>query len=495
MSHKILIADDSLTIQKVIKITLANEPFDIAVCSSDAELEQSIIDEKPNIVLLDFNLSEDKTGYELSKEIHSLVSNVKILMLYGTFDTIDEDMLQEANVDHKIVKPFDGTKFINLCRSMSQSLSDTKISFVELTVDNDNEDDDSFEPVIEDEISDDWVMNSPQTISNTKIEKPQHKDTSPVSRPATSSILQKDLAEWGMEVPGVIGGTSVSSMDIPEVIKEASLSQDEVEALTDGAFASLTSNSSNAEMITQEQIDAMAGASFGKSTNLQQAQIDNIVENKNDPIIPDSSDLEYPDIEAMQKAAPTSELVSLDQLAPEDDYIIDIEDKTGEFVIENGSLGIGTSTEEEVRAIERQIEDEMEEDLWKADGEEIEEDSIPSELSSVTTGQEPMDDIPVVEPHKLYNVMKNSPELSQMLDQQAPSDFPEDVMKESSTHFEVTEDLKEKLKEQLTPIVQEFVKQYCRENIEKIAWEVIPDLAENLIKKEIQKISNSILNS
>ena len=490
MSHKILIADDSLTIQKVIKITLANEPFEIAVCSNSAELEQSVLTEKPNIVLLDFNLSEDKTGYELSKEIHALASDVQILMLYGTFDTIDEDMLEDANVAHKIVKPFDGTKFINLCRLMAQQSASQGIQSIskEIVEDKDEQDffdnsdnsdnsDDSFEPVVEEDISDDWVMNSPQTADENiealhTLNKESEEQKSPNQQTLQTSALEKDLADWGMEVPGVIAGANQGPLNIPEVIEEAGLSQ--------------------------EEVDALAGGSFGKKANLNQAQVDNIVEDKNEPIIPDSSDLEYPDMQATQdtpKTGPTSKLISLDELQPEEPAheAIELSDDTGEFVIENSDLGLGTSTEEEVHAIEKQIEDEVEEDLWKADGFEDSDQSsssTPSELNN-----DSLDDIPTVEPHKLYEVMQETPELAHMVDQGAPSDFPADVMEEShEASFEVTEDLKEKLKEQLTPVVEDFVKQYCQENIEKIAWEVIPDLAENLIKKEIQKISKSILN-
>ena len=100
MKHKILIADDSLTIQKVIKITLANEPFELFECVNAQELENKINEVKPSIVLLDFNLSEDKTGYDLTREIKSSLPNTKILMLFGTFDTVDETLLAESGVSH-----------------------------------------------------------------------------------------------------------------------------------------------------------------------------------------------------------------------------------------------------------------------------------------------------------------------------------------------------------------------------------------------------------
>jgi uncharacterized hydantoinase/oxoprolinase family protein len=37
-----------------------------------------------------------------------------------------------------------------------------------------------------------------------------------------------------------------------------------------------------------------------------------------------------------------------------------------------------------------------------------------------------------------------------------------------------------------------MVKEVCSQSAEKVAWEVIPDLAENLIRKEIKNLSDSI---
>jgi hypothetical protein len=41
-------------------------------------------------------------------------------------------------------------------------------------------------------------------------------------------------------------------------------------------------------------------------------------------------------------------------------------------------------------------------------------------------------------------------------------------------------------------MIEDLVREYCRQTAEKIAWEVIPDLAENLIRKELKDISVSL---
>ena len=94
MNHKVLLADDSLTIQKVIKITLANQPFDIVDCISDDELFKKLPQVQPELVFLDFNLSEKYSGYELASKIKAVVPSARILLLLGTFDTIDDAAME-----------------------------------------------------------------------------------------------------------------------------------------------------------------------------------------------------------------------------------------------------------------------------------------------------------------------------------------------------------------------------------------------------------------
>ena len=43
-------------------------------------------------------------------------------------------------------------------------------------------------------------------------------------------------------------------------------------------------------------------------------------------------------------------------------------------------------------------------------------------------------------------------------------------------------------------LVQEIVDQSNTEVAEKVAWEIIPDLAENLIRKEVESLSKKVQN-
>ena len=92
MSTRILIVDDSTTIQKVISIMLASEPYELVQCYSEEELKSKYSDQKFNLVLLDFGFSSRKVGYELIREVHGMFPDCPILMMLGTFDNVDESL-------------------------------------------------------------------------------------------------------------------------------------------------------------------------------------------------------------------------------------------------------------------------------------------------------------------------------------------------------------------------------------------------------------------
>lgn len=73
-----------------------------------------------------------------------------------------------------------------------------------------------------------------------------------------------------------------------------------------------------------------------------------------------------------------------------------------------------------------------------------------------------------------------------------PADAPQISTNPTSAEAIDQKELVEALKQALTPVVEQFVKEYCSKKIEQVAWEVIPDLAENLIRSEIKEISQTI---
>jgi DNA-binding response OmpR family regulator len=114
MSKKLLLADDSVTIQKVVGLVFANKEYDLqCVSNGDAAFEQ-ISFERPDIVLADVNMP-GKNGFELCSAVKNnpTSSRVPVLLLVGAFDSFDEEQARSAGADGWIVKPFDSQDLID----------------------------------------------------------------------------------------------------------------------------------------------------------------------------------------------------------------------------------------------------------------------------------------------------------------------------------------------------------------------------------------------
>ena len=120
MSYRILLADDSETIHKVMTYTFMNGPFELEIASTKDEVNQKLVQKSYDIILLDFGLSELFNGYEVARELRVKADQSGIVMLFGSFDTIDEGQLNEAGVREKITKPFDSQHLIKICEAIVQ---------------------------------------------------------------------------------------------------------------------------------------------------------------------------------------------------------------------------------------------------------------------------------------------------------------------------------------------------------------------------------------
>ena len=105
---KLLVADDSLTIQKVIRLALTNEGYEIHSVSDGKDALAQISLFKPDIVLLDVSLPE-RTAFDIRKELlaQSDLKQIKCILMSSAFEKVDEEQYQALGFDGKLTKPFD----------------------------------------------------------------------------------------------------------------------------------------------------------------------------------------------------------------------------------------------------------------------------------------------------------------------------------------------------------------------------------------------------
>jgi CheY-like chemotaxis protein len=457
MAEKILVADDSLTIQKVIAITLANTDYELVECLSHKELVSSLESNEFDLVLLDFNLSDSKTGYELGKEIKNLSSKTSILAMLGTFDSVDEGELAESGISDKIVKPFESEKFIQKCRSLIEGTTE------EVEVDLDSSESfgsaetetEEIEEEIE-EIGSDWVVDSPkpEDESSSTLEQDDQKPiVANFDDNVAKDALSEEMNSWGMEVPSVIGEETEFGV-FPPKIEEHS------------------------EIIVDDGLDTA---------------LEELSDELSEEALPSESDLVYPEFDSTDD-------FSLEE-SDEGEEDEDVTDPSFEMPADFNS------TEDLSSAIDEEIDGD---DFWAVDAEDIEPTSEVESISEPleeqvstadndlsfdkTTDLNDLEDIAEEEVDQIFTDLENeidSEKESYHVEESIPAqNFSTPA---AAVEFDSDEIISE-VKSAITPVLEELVKKFCKDKIEQVAWEVIPDLAENLIKKEIKDIANSLEN-
>ena len=385
MTSRVLVADDSLTIQKVIGITLANSGYELVECVNEEELFRKIQSNHFDLILLDFNLSDSRSGYELSKQINNVMPGAAIIVMLGTFDTIDESQFSSCGISDKIVKPFESSKFIKKCRDLLEGIRLTPSLFQETKVESD--------AVVES--SDDldlWKVDSPHMASKVEVE--EEVDLASYGSETTSlDPLASEIEGWGFQTSNYLEEKFQKAF--PPVIEEQ----------TDHHVIERLQSSSS---FIQEENDSMKD------------------DDETDPSFEVPEDLNRNLLTEIDEEISAEAFWAVDEIVP-------------------------------VRAEEY------------ADIQETNLEEVTTDLTET-----------------IHNFKESESKVSAAASKVVSTEEVDTII-----HMDQDE-LVEKLKISLRPMIEEMVREFCRQNAEKVAWEVIPDLAENLIRKELKEISDSV---
>ena len=108
MRRKLLLADDSVTIQRVVELTFSGEDIDVVAVSDGEQAIARMSADPPDIVLADIAMPK-KNGYEVAAFVkeHPTLSKVPVLLLAGAFEPVDEERARRVKCDGVLVKPFE----------------------------------------------------------------------------------------------------------------------------------------------------------------------------------------------------------------------------------------------------------------------------------------------------------------------------------------------------------------------------------------------------
>ena len=107
MPVKILVADDSVTMRRILELTFAGEDATVtAVESGDAAVARAS-ELRPDIVFADVSMNSD--GYKVAASIKSTpgLEQTAVILLASQKHPYDEGKARNAGVDDHVLKPFD----------------------------------------------------------------------------------------------------------------------------------------------------------------------------------------------------------------------------------------------------------------------------------------------------------------------------------------------------------------------------------------------------
>jgi CheY-like chemotaxis protein len=119
MAKRILLADDSITIQKVISITFASEDYDLTIVGDGEAAIQKAREVKPDLIMADVAMP-GKNGYEVCSFVKNDpgLKQTPVLLLAGTFEPLNKDEAIKAGADDSIVKPFESQELLDKVREL-----------------------------------------------------------------------------------------------------------------------------------------------------------------------------------------------------------------------------------------------------------------------------------------------------------------------------------------------------------------------------------------
>ncbi len=132
MSQRLLLADDSITIQKVVELILAEEDFEIKSVNNGEEALAVISSFMPDLILADIEMPK-MNGYQLCEIIkrNPATNTIPVILLTGAFEPIDEELAKQVQADDFIIKPFESQELISKINAVLTISSVAEAEFAE----------------------------------------------------------------------------------------------------------------------------------------------------------------------------------------------------------------------------------------------------------------------------------------------------------------------------------------------------------------------------
>jgi CheY-like chemotaxis protein len=125
---KLLLADDSITIQRVIELTFSGEDVHVIPVGDGEQAIARIPLERPDIVLADIGMPK-RSGYDVAAFVKGQpdLAHIPVLLLAGAFEPVDDARAAQVKCDGVLVKPFEPQQVIARVRELLDGARGTPI--------------------------------------------------------------------------------------------------------------------------------------------------------------------------------------------------------------------------------------------------------------------------------------------------------------------------------------------------------------------------------
>jgi CheY-like chemotaxis protein len=105
--RRLLLADDSVTIQKVVNLTFAEEGIEVVTVGDGNSAMEKFVETMPDLVMVDVNMP-GFDGYRICEMIKQdeETKQIPVILLVGSFEPFDEVEAHRVGADDYLTKPF-----------------------------------------------------------------------------------------------------------------------------------------------------------------------------------------------------------------------------------------------------------------------------------------------------------------------------------------------------------------------------------------------------
>ena len=468
MGNTILLADKSITIQKIVQLTFADDNYQIH-CVSDGEAAlESIPQVRPDLVLADISLPL-KSGYDICSTLrndsqYSDFASIPVILLAGIYETMDEERariveerVKEVQATDFLSKPFDPQLLISKVKQYISGSPPTPTAEIPMFAQESDSainlfDSESLPPVSTPDDDGEKTMMLPGGPFGSMFaeELPQEEEH------------QQEKARPPVEVENVlpVGEVIFSEEEFPPV--ELGTEEDDNQPTVNLASSQLAEDSGGPFAGREEQVFEYTGSDLEESNSI--------------PLV--LPDREEPFSDVFQESGPAIEWTSAPSTeedspfgvpepppAPEPEPAPEIMLELPPQFVESPIMEIPIAGTEQPEA--------GFDDTWpgvplKMNISQPVEELFESDVPSAPV----MEDVEELQPDLAETTLEESEEI--------PKES--EVLQTSPVSSEqLTEDLIDKIAEKVINKLSERL-------VSEIVWQVVPDLAEKMIRRELEKL-------